>query len=622
MTVMQFVRAEEWRPPPPAVVFGDLHADGRRIILIPQGDGWDMRTVGERLSAMTARKTVEDKAAGIISVPATWMNVTQLSHSFPGTHGTPRWAPGPRLCQWIVEELTRRTTLPDRAAYPELPPGLEARPYQDAAAAAVAQLGRFLVFDEPGTGKTLSTLLGLEWRRRLGHAISPLVIITPAWAVCDVWAREIARWLPGWKAPVMYGGPGRPDLLGTADVYLTTYSTARIDANDASGPLCRLNPAAIVGDEAHLAKGSRLVTEKGNSTVSAAFRRIASHAGTVIGLTGTPVTLNTEDVFTILAATDPGSFSSRKTFRKRYCETQDDPNGYEEKVTGLKVLAAGEFFAGMTGAMRRVTKKQVMPWLPDKIYSVRRVKMPPEWRTAYDGLRDDMLADLPDGGELNVMDVIAQYTFLGQLACAAADVEITEGPEEDPYTGLLKKHYHAVLKRPSWKCDAMLEILAERPGQPVVVFAPSRQLAMIAGEMAAEAGRRVGYIVGLGGGVTAKTRQADIAAFAAGKLDLIAATTGAGGTGIDGLQVAGTAVFLQRPRSLGASIQGEDRLHRIGSEIHTRGVEIIDIIAEDTVDETIREQIVAKGGMAAQFFRDPSFVRSLLGGLRLPLMMM
>ena len=173
-----------------------------------------------------------------------------------------------------------------------------------------------------------------------------------------------------------------------------------------------------------------------------------------------------------------------------------------------------------------------------------------------------------------------------------------------------------MLKRPSWKCDAMLEILAERPGQPVVVFAPSRQLAMIAGEMAAEAGRRVGHIVGLGGGITAKTRQADIAAFAAGKLDLIAATTGAGGTGIDGLQVAGTAVILQRPRPLGSSIQAEDRVHRIGSEIHAKGVEIIDVVAEDTVDEIIREQLVAKGGMAGQLFRDPSFVRGLLGGIR------
>jgi SNF2 family DNA or RNA helicase len=531
--------------------------------------------------------------------------VTQLAHSFPGTYDTPRWVPGPRLCEWIVAELTRRSSLPDRAAYPELPPGLEARPYQDTAAAAIAQLGRFLIFDEPGLGKTLTTLLGLEWRRRLGHAVFPCVVIVPSWDVADGWAREIARWLPGWRPPVMHGGPGRLGRLGTADTYVTTYATARRDAPDITGPLCRLKPASVVIDEIHF-----LANQSAHQTKAA--QRIALHAAAVVGLTGTPVTTDTANVWGALNAIDPASWPARERFVRRYCETQ--PGLYEETVTGLKMLATPELYAGLTGTWRRVAKKEVLPWLPDKIYTIRRVELPPEWRKAYDGLRDDMLAELPDGGELSVMDVIAKHTFLSQLACAAADVEITEGPEEDPWTGRLKRHYHAVLKRPSWKCDALLEILAERPGQPVIAFMPSRQLAMIAGQMAAEAGRRVGYIVGLEKGVTRKSRQADIAAFAAGELDLICATTGAGGTGIDGLQVAGTSVFLQRP-SLGKSIQAEDRTHRIGSEIHAKGVEIIDVVAEDTVDDRGRERIREVGGMLGQFIRDPDFVRGLLGGL-------
>lgn len=605
MTALQFVPAQEWRPPPQAAVFGELHTDGKSIILIAQGDGWSARTTGTRLSLITPAKTIVDKANGIVSVPATWATVTQLSSSFPGTGGSPRWVPGPRLCQWIVAELTRRTTLPDRAAYPELPSGLEARPYQDAAAAAIAQVGSFLIFDEPGTGKTISALLGLEWRRRLGQDIFPCVIITPSWAVCRQWAREIAKWLPVWAPPVLHKGPGRLERLGTADTYLTTYDTARRDAPDITGPLCRLQPASVVMDEIHfLANQSAQRTQAG--------QRIALHAGTRIGLTGTPVTNATDDTWGGLCACFPEDFPAKGRFVHRYCESQ--PGEYKDTVTGMKLLAAPEFFASMTGAMRRVTKKQVLPWLPDKIYTVRTVELPPDWRKAYDGLRDDMIAQLPDGGELSIMETIAQVTFLGQLSCAAFDVEITEEP--DPETGELKKHYHAILKRPSWKCDELLEILAERPGQPVVAFMPSRQLAMIAGQMAAEQGRRVGYLTGLGSGMTERKRQADIAAFAAGELDLICATTGAGGTGIDGLQVSGTAVFLQRPWGLGKSVQSEDRLHRIGSEIHTRGVEILDVVAEDTVDRTIRDSLVGKGGMAGEFLRDPSFVRELLGGLR------
>lgn len=604
---------DRWqRPAPPAALFGELHADGQRIVLISTGDAYDTQTVGTRLSAITPAKKVEDKTAGIVSVPATWPAVCQLSASFPGTNGSPRWVPGPRLCQWVVDELTRRSTLPDRDAYPELPEGLEARPYQDAAAAAIAQVGRFLIFDEPGTGKTVTTLLGLEWRRRLGNEIFPCIIIVPSWSVADGWAREIARWLPGWKPPVMHGGPGRLEQLGAADVYLTTYATARIDAPLVTSPLCKLRPASVVLDEIHKIKSARVTTKNGNSTVSAAARRLALHAGTVAGLTGTPITRATDDAWGALNATDPLSFPSDARYKRRYCETQ--PGEHEETVTGLKMLAAPEFFASMTGAMRRVTKKEVLPWLPEKIYSIRRVELPPEWRIAYDGLADDMLADLPDGSELSVMETIVQRTFLSQLACAAFDVEITEEP--DPDTGEPRKHYHAILKRPSWKCDELLEILAERPGQPVVAFMPSRQLAMIAGEMAAEAGRKVGYITGLEKGMTEKRRKADIAAFAAGKLDLICATTGAGGTGIDGLQVAGTAVFLQRPWPLGDSVQSEDRVHRIGSEIHAKGVEIIDILARGTVDQDIRDRLVEKGGMAGEFLRDTGYAREMLGGLK------
>jgi hypothetical protein len=61
-------------------------------------------------------------------------------------------------------------------------------------------------------------------------------------------------------------------------------------------------------------------------------------------------------------------------------------------------------------------------------------------------------------------------TRLSQLACAAADVDVEwvwddEAGEERP-------HQRVTLKAPSWKVDALLEIMAERPGQPVVAFAP------------------------------------------------------------------------------------------------------------------------------------------------------
>ena len=101
--------------------------------------------------------------------------------------------------------------------------------------------------------------------------------------------------------------------------------------------------------------------------------------------------------------------------------------------------------------------------------------------------------------------------------------------------------------------------------------------------------------------------------FQAGKLDLLCATTEAGGTGIT-LTAAGTVVFLQRPWRFDTAIQAEDRAHRIGSEIHSQGVEIIDVVARNTVDSRVRERLKIKGASLSELVRDPRVVEGLFGG--------
>jgi SNF2 family DNA or RNA helicase len=343
------------------------------------------------------------------------------------------------------------------------------------------------------------------------------------------------------------------------------------------------------------------------SKQSLAVRRIAAHAGVVIELSGTPVKQDMGDAWPAVNMMEKDSWPSRGRFVKRYCQTTDTE--YGEKIEGLNPLAEPEFRAVMTGSMRRVAKADVLDQLPPKIYSVRRVEIPPEWRKAYDGMADDMLAELPDGDELPVMATLAQMARLMQLASSAADVAVTE--ETSELTGLPEKHYEVTLKAPSWKADALLEILAERRGQPVAVFAPSRQLIQITGQACEKAGHRCGYITGT---TPRKKRTAAIEAFQGGKLDAILATTGAGGTGIT-LTAAGTVVFLQRPWALADALQAEDRCHRWGSEIH-ECIEIIDVVSKDTIDERVRDALREKGQQLSQFVQDARLVKTLLGGIK------
>lgn len=662
------MRASQERPVS-AGVFGEISSSGDSLVILATGDDYELDQAAGALRKLTPLLT-RTRPPGALGAPLTWPVITQLAHTFNGGI-LGQWCPGPKLAAWIQEEFLRRaatenaaaTVQPaknaETAAAPEQiartaeniepAPGrqpaanveetartaglaaamsrtaslsehaatvdqpasdpqpvastlwtakdLKPRPYQESGAAQIASGGKFLLFDDPGTGKTATTILGLIKREKLGHAILPMVIIVPSWDVADVWARHIADWAPHWPAVNMYGGKDRH--LGWGGIAITTYATATRDAADAKGPLARLKPASVVCDEVHAIKND-------GSKRSRAVRRIALHAGTFVGLSGTPITRDTGDIYPALDAMDPLSWPARDRFVRRYCSTEDD--GYGEKIQGLEALREPEFRAALMSQYRRVAKSDVLSQLPPKVYSARRVEIPAEWRPAYDGMEADMLSELPDGSELEVMSVLAQLTRLSQLASSACDVELRL--ETDKQTGEVKKCYDVTLKAPSWKADALLEILAERPQQQVAVFTVSRQLAEIAGAACEEAGYRVGYITG---SQKRADRQRDILDFQAGKLNVIMATAGAGSLGIT-LTSAGTAVMLQRSWQLDQALQSEDRLHRIG-QVHDM-VEIIDVIARNTVEDRVRELLKIKAGRLAELVRDPRIVKELLGGLK------
>ena len=464
------------------------------------------------------------------------------------------------------------------------------------------------------TGKTVTALLGIEARRLAGTVVFPMVIVVPSWEVARVWEDHIRDWMPHWPGPVLHKGARRARVQGWKGqdyILITTYATLRRDAPDMSGLLVKIRAKAVVADECHLARNPR-------AKQSRALWRVAHYAPTLVWASGTLITHDFGDVYQPLFTMDPLTWPSKDDLKDRYLATRR--TDYDETILGLRPEMEAEFFAALSGQLRRIAKGDVLDQLPDKIYSVRRPEMPAHWRHAYDTMEKQMLAELPDGGELPVMSILEQLTRLSQLASCAADVAVEYLPDER--TGLLKPHYHVTLKPPCWKADALLDLLAERPDQPTAVFAESRQLAMITGEYCRKAGLRTGYVVGAGDTgpygeegvqVTNKTRRAAVEDFQAGKLDVILCTLGAGGLGIT-LTASNCAVMLQRSFQFDLAIQPEDRVHRIGAEIHDH-VEIVDFVTLNSVDQRRREVLRDKAGQLGQLVRDPRIVRALLGGL-------
>jgi SNF2 family DNA or RNA helicase len=578
-------------------IHAELAKGGDRIVLVAAGPIADVTYAAKQLQQMTPLIKPSDPK-GALLCPASWPAVVQLS----AIYGE-QFVPGPRLQAWIMQRATERQSVLDVPLTVPVPDGLTPRPYQVAGAQLIAKRGaRALITDEPGTGKTITTILGLaEWSLAdaSGECL-PILIVCPA-SVVDPWVEALRNWAPYWTAVAWRGSPKRRrEIAGTADVYVTSYDTARIDAGDTNpshSPLVALNPRALVADEAHLLKNP-------HAARSQAVRRLARNVKAFVALSGTPITHHPADLWPTLVCLAPGAWPSRERWVNRYCLTV--PADYGEMVLGLNPGTEPEFRLSLLGQQRRVAKADVLDQLPPKVYSVRQVELPAAYRKAYDAMESDMLAQMPDGSELSVMSVLAQLTRLSQLASAAAEVTTTFETAED---GTEKEHVSVTLTAPSWKVDALLEVLEERPGKPVVAFTPSAQLTRLAGQAAAKAGYRVGYVIG---GQSMADRTDTVAKFQQGELDLICATTGAGGVGIT-LTAASTVVFLQRPWSLVESLQAEDRCHRIGSEIH-ECIEIVDVVAANTIDTRVRAVLREKAGQLADLVQDPRIVAELLGG--------
>jgi SNF2 family DNA or RNA helicase len=580
---------------PPYALHGELTADGDRIVLIGTGPDHAIAQMAAHIQLMTPL-IKPSTPPGALILPATWAAVVQLSHLFG-----PAWRPGPRLLAWLGTEIARRTQ-PGTALNVDLPDGLTPRPYQVEGALMIGALGRTLLFDDPGTGKTITTILGLLERAAAGHPVAPVIVIAPA-SVVDPWVEAWRTWAPDWRVIAWRGSPEHRRRLaarpaGTAaHVVVASYDTARVDAVK-QGPLAKLGARSVVVDECHLIKSP-------HAARSLAARRLAKRADNFVALSGTPITHHPGDLWPTLEALAPLAWPSGERWKGRYCTTV--PGDYSAKVLGLNTTNEPEFRAALLGQHRRVAKADVLAQLPPKVYSVRTVELPSAYRKAYDQMEADMITQLPDGGELSVMSVLAQLTRLSQLASAAADVSVTQETDAE---GELRDHVHVRLKAPSWKVDALMEVLTERPGEPVVAFAPSRQLMLLAGAQAEAAGLQVGYVVG---GQSMKERTETVEAFQQGKLGLLCATTGAGGVGLT-LTAARTVVFLQRPWSLVEATQAEDRCHRIGSEIHD-SIEIVDVVAASTIDARVRGVLYGKAGQLAELLQDPRIVTQLLGGL-------
>jgi SNF2 family DNA or RNA helicase len=489
--------------------------------------------------------------------------------------------------------------------------------FQRAGVAYLVHGERVLLGDPMGSGKTVQVIRALQVLDRMSRSPFPAVIICPSSLKHTVWKNEIQRWAPELSVSVVDGSAAlrRKQIAEKADVTIINWESVALhsrvsgygdirlsDKDRQNKELNFLSPRTVVCDEA-----SRLRNPESKQYRAAAW--LLRQARFRYAITGTPVNRDAFDLWAILHAIAPEWHPGKTRFGDRFVNT-----GYSLygglTVLGLKPETEAEFRKITLPLYRRLPKEVILPQLPPKLEPViRHTVMAPKQAKAYAQMEKDNIAQLNDiliaGSQLSVL------TRLLQFASASASVEYTPVlVTNDDGTKHTKQKAIVKLEDPSGKIDDLIELLQELgDDEPLVVGAVSSQLINLAAARLKDNGITYALVTGAQKG---EERSEAVRAFQAGEIRVILLTLGAGAEGLT-LTRARFSLLMQEDWRPDFNEQFADRTHRIGSEIHTSGIQLIKQITPGTVEERKAEVLGAKGVRIEDVMQDKAMLARLLG---------
>jgi SNF2 family DNA or RNA helicase len=410
-------------------------------------------------------------------------------------------------------------------------------PYQKAGVAYAGSVGRCLIADQMGLGKTVEAIASLEYRDAF-----PAIIVCPA-SLKENWKREINKWLPHRSVNIL-SGKGN---IANVDVNIVNYDIIGRFVE----PIMHLKPMGLVLDESHYVKTSKT---KRTEAVRDIAKKVPQ-SGTVLLLSGTPVTNRPEELVSQLEILGMLSrFGGKWAFLKRYTNAYHNGFGWDTK--GASNLNELNMKLRQNCYIRR-TKDEVLKELPAKTRNVVHVEPSGKGYAEYRKAEGDLLAFLAENGyrASDTAEHLRRTTVLKRLAADAKMESVIE-----------------------W-IDSFLESCDRK----LVVFAHNVAI--------------VDYLAGKYGNLrvsgqdSMEDRQHAVDSFQKDhKARVIVLNLQAGGVGLT-LTAGSDVCFVQQGWTPGEHDQAEDRCHRIGQE---NSVQAWYLIGVNTIDEDIYDLIDAK----------------------------
>lgn len=551
--------------------------------------------------------------------------------------------------------------------YPETAKSL--RPYQRAGIKFMMANQYTLLADEPGAGKTLSTIATIVASGVTGD----ILVLSPSIATQVVWPAEIKHWAPNDEILHVTGARSKREaelaklrffsgkskrrwvLCNLEMVKIKYHEPVVIDGKERRGwyehqyPELFFNDffkerkdrkvprewAAIVVDESHRALITNKTKAHMQTQIRCGFGKLATKPdGKRIAISGTPFRGKLENLWGTLNWLDPQKYSVYWKWVSDWFDTEQVSYGGARDATKINELTPEkrtQFFEHMAPFTLRRTKKEIAKDLPDKVYAgtlpdnfegdltdEERVglvghwlDMEPKQKRAYLEMEEDAIAYL-DSGAVVANSVLATMTRLKQFAGCYGKIEQREDSD-----GLEIDIFKPVL--PSNKFNWLLEFLEELGIDKEGQEGPEARKVVIASQFTSvidvfdAALQKKGIkTLKVTGKVKAKDRQhaAEVFQTDTGPQVFLLNTT-AGGVALT-LDRADDIVILDETFIPDDQSQVEDRVHRVS---RNHNVTVHYVRSKGTIEEKIAKTTFNRDQIQKQILdgeRGVDFARKIL----------
>lgn len=443
--------------------------------------------------------------------------------------------------------------------------------HQVAALERIMDENSLLIEYGTGTGKTLIVAMAVHTLVVSGEV--PIVVLVPN-SLLEQTAEELTTWTSKeWvehhvefldsKRTI----PQRAERIRTTDASVLVVSHESLSRRPIRDAFNRRQWAAVFVDE--------LSRFRNYSKRTQALLTLGEHADSRYGFSGNIAVRNPADVFYPMRFIEPGLFGTnrRDTFVTEYC-ILGGYNGMDP--IGIRPDRLAKLNAIMDSKRIKTELKDIRD-MPERIMTRRYVDLAPDQRRAYKEMQEELYLEIERETEDTFRSKASTYAvrLLRLLEIAAGFARNRDG--DMVYTT-------------SPKTQELLELIASEPDTPTVVWYWWRpEGERIAAELAKHG--TPASLLGTAGAVDD---------FMSGRSNVFVSQLARGGYGLN-LTRASRMIYHSLPWDLDVYTQSQERNMRYTTTHES--LEVVHLLARDTVDEYVRSRLVDKAMMSSQLSR-------------------